>query len=138
MNLVISVLSPSFFCFFPKQFTVGFTHKKQEVCTRVRASQLGVAWACVAGRGLGVGVAWVWRGRGLGVACVAWAWLGNGVGVVGGVGAAWAWWVAWVWLGVEMAWAWRGVGVALYRDSDCERCVLVTKSAGQIPILLNV
>ena len=82
--------------FFPKQFTVGFTLKKKEVCTGLCApAQLGVAWAW-RGRGLGVGVAWAWRGRGLGV---AWAWLGRGLGV------AWAWRGR----GLGVAWAWRGL-----------------------------
>ena len=121
--------------FFPKQFTVGFTLKKKEVCTGLRApAQLGVpkprtprpshahatptprprhaqATHATAWRGLGRGV------RGLGVACVAWAWRGRGVGV------------AWAWLGrghgLGVAWAWRGCGPVW--DSDCKRCVLVTK-----------
>ena len=97
--------------FFPKQFTVGFTLKKKEVCTGLRApAQLGVAWAWL-GRGLGVrglGVAWAWRGRGVarlgrgrGLG-VAWAWLGRGVGV------------AWAWLGRGVGV--RGLGVAWAKD----------------------
>ena len=82
---------------------MGFTLKKKEVCTGLRApAQLGVAWAW-RGRGLGVrglGVAWAWLGRGVGVVWarlgrgrglgVAWAWLGRGVGVARGLGVAWA------------------------------------------------
>ena len=93
-------MDPSWACFFPKQFTVGFTLKKKEVCTGLRApAQLGVAWAW---RGCGLGVAWAWRGRGLGVG-VAWAWRGRGLGV------------AWAWLGrgLGVAWAWRGRGLGV-------------------------
>ena len=104
------ILFPPMCMFFPKQFTVGFTLKKKEVCTGLRApAQLGVAWAWH-GRGLGVrglGVAWAWLGRGLGVG-VAWAWRGRGLGVV------------WAWLGrgLGVAWAWRGrgLGVAWAKD----------------------
>ena len=109
---------------------MGFTLKKKEVCTGLRApAQLGVAWAW-RGRGLGVrglgvrglGVAWAWLGR---------AWLGRGVGVAWawrgrGVGAAWAWrgrglGMAWAWLGrgLGVAWAWRGRGLAVLRIWSC-------------------
>ena len=143
--------------FSPQTVYCGVYSLKKEVCTGLRApAHLGVAWAWrgrglgvvwawrgrglgVAwpwrgwrGRGRGLGVAWAWRGRGVGV---AWVWLGRGVGVAwAGLGVVWAWrgrglGVAWVWrrgrgMGV---WPGRGVGVALYRDSDCKRCVLVTK-----------
>ena len=96
--------------YFPKQFTVGFTLKKKEVCTGLRApAQLGVAWAW-RGRGLGV------RGRGLGVG-VARARLGRGRGL--GVGVAW---VAWAWLGRGLGVAWRGVGVTVRTYGVFFRC----------------
>ena len=104
MHLVVC-----FFLIFPKQFTVGFTLKKKEVCTGLRApAQLGVAsaWRGRAWLGRGVGVAWAWRGRGLGV---AWAWCGRGLGE----GVAWAWCgrgLGWRGRGLGAAWAWRGRG----------------------------
>ena len=84
--------------FLPQTVYCGvYSLKKKKRCAQACARLLswawlgrgvGVAWACVAWRGLGV--AWAWRGRGLGVG-VAWAWRGRGLGV------------AWAWLG-------RGVG----------------------------